>query len=165
MGICMELPPVDPCAALDEQTCIATTGCQAIYGPCQPCDCVPDDPDCSACEQWRACGFMGCESVPPPPDPCAGLDEQTCAVTTGCQANYIETCSLCEGDTLCNPETPCYVTYDGCVSIPLPTFCYNNEDCGDGMVCNYDSSTNCGGERVDGGANAPVNCGGICVPA
>ncbi|MBN2361769.1 MAG: hypothetical protein JXR83_20120 [Deltaproteobacteria bacterium] len=109
-GVCVPIEQPDPCAGLDEEVCAATTGCQAIYGPCQPCDCLSDDPTCEACETWRECGYLGCEAI------------------------------------------------------PLPTLCFSDEECGAGMVCSFDSMTNCGGERVDGD-QAPVNCGGICVPA
>lgn len=100
-----------------------------------------------------------------PIDPCASLDEQTCAATTGCLATYIDECTLCADGSLCDPVMPCTQVFAGCVSIPLPTVCFSDEECGAGMVCSFDL-TNCGGEQpVDGGAPAPVNCGGTCIRA
>ena len=110
LGVCMPIEPVDPCLNLDEQTCAATTGCQAVYGPCNVCDCLETDPDC-------VCAVEGCGQ------------------------------------------------FVGCQAIPLPVVCFSDVECGAGMLCSFDL-TNCGGaEPVDGGAAAPVNCGGVCVRA
>src|SRR5262245_16003687 len=79
----------DPCEGLDEQTCVATEGCQPNYGvapgPLGPCIENPDGTvDCPPCDDTSE--YLGCSSAPV--DPCNGLSEEECVSTDGCAPIY-----------------------------------------------------------------------------
>jgi hypothetical protein len=81
----------DPCAGLDEMTCVATEGCTPIYGGyvCEvPCIENPDGSvDCPPCGD-PTISYQGCTSEPIVTDPCAGLGEQECLALPECEAVY-----------------------------------------------------------------------------
>lgn len=122
----------DPCAGLDEQTCVDTDGCTPIYGvgPCPLAPCIenPDGTfDCPPCDDTKY--YQGCSSEPINTDPCSGLSEKQCLSTEGCAPLYGG-----RGNDVAPPSDPSDPTdpsspvpapdeYLGCYSVPPPSTC------------------------------------------
>jgi hypothetical protein len=86
------------CSVLDQQACIATTGCQ-WHRVCPTCEDPTPEGSCGLPEgpiPDVACPAFGC-----PSPSCAGLPEDACKASTTCRADYCQECS-------CTP------TYVGC---------------------------------------------------
>lgn len=89
--------PADPCADLEESTCLENPGCQPIYGGTDcVCTCeLPNPTDCPLCDCAPTDFFAGCVSR----DPCVDLDERTCNATPGCEPIYGDFCPVIRDDS------------------------------------------------------------------
>jgi hypothetical protein len=117
----------DPCAQLDATACAQKTPfCQAVTD-CPKCN------DPTMCSE-RPCVFVGCQ-LAVPPDRCAGLAEQSCNETSGCQGVYQTACTTTDPMGTSNGMTPdktdsstgqnCAHVYSGCTA---DTACGNAPD-------------------------------------
>jgi hypothetical protein len=125
----------DPCAPLDATECAQKAPfCQPVVD-CPPCDNATDPTMCSE----RPCTFVGCKSAVPP-DPCAGLGEQACNQTSGCQGSYATVCKAADGAMTDPNQTKC----------PDPTNATDCQMCGSQFSgCHADNL--CGAANGDGG--------------
>lgn len=164
-------PPPDRCAGLDEVQCTQTPGCSPLYGSacacpscapgaeCPPCDCAapPDG-------LKRPTDYQGCILS----DPCAGLPEDQCIATPGCEPIY-------SGGGASDPAPgggerpiPPPNGYGGCVVGGPHGPCENLDE----MQCNV--TPGCHGVYESSGCAKPAppacdpndpSCGGFCDPS
>lgn len=99
---CEIIPAPDPCAGLDEQSCLAEPTCEPLRYACM-----------MACPVNGPCGcggnYSGCHlaQAPPKANSCTGLDEKTCTTTSGCNPVYGNSvCPTCPAGTACAPCPP-----------------------------------------------------------
>jgi hypothetical protein len=107
----------DPCAQLDATQCEQKAPfCEAVVD-CPPCDKSTDPAgttDTTMCSE-RPCVFVACRSALPA-DRCAGLNEQACNETSGCQGSYATACTGTT-DSMPDPNTM------GCTDANKPDGC------------------------------------------
>jgi hypothetical protein len=158
------------CEALDENSCLAASGCRAAYqdlgvAPC-PLD-VPCDPTPSK--------FLGCwgtaPSGPISSGSCAGLDAQSCSEHDNCTAHYVDTGFAPDSAGLqqalsfngCLDEQPqggsCATVDIGC---PVGTHCEDvctPQPCGDGTGSGSAGTGSGSANPVDGGMGGGSGAG------
>jgi hypothetical protein len=141
------------CEALDETTCLATSGCRAAY--------LDDSTNCppnAACPVSQT--FWGCWGTAPSgpiQGVCAGLDAQTCSEHDDCTATY---------STVTNSDGSTTTQFAYCAQEPgTPTACLTDADCGAGYSC--DTSVCIPPPNCDPNNGQPCTtmCYGQCVPA
>ncbi len=147
------------CTGLDENSCLGTGGCQAIYD---------NDATGVGAGQYREC-WQTDFSGPPDVQSCEGLDAYTCSRLDSCISVHEFPCDAgAESDALTPPE--CEANYFiACHNEPaIDDGCYSDLDCGQGSSCNADelclpppSNGPCPG---DFGCDVPAVCYGYCVP-
>jgi len=160
------------CTGLDEQGCMATSGCRAIYrGNC------PEGLDCGIVEDYT---YVECwataPSGPVQGGGCEGLDAYECSRHDDCVARHYPagSCSGSEADCAPGYYDPTGVgAFESCAAEAPANGCYGNEDCGPNERCNAaevclpppgNGNGDCDPATPDCGGNVPTVCYGYCVP-
>ncbi len=163
----------DPCEGLDEQTCVATEGCQPNYGvaPCPLGPCIENPEgtvDCPPCDDTSE--YLGCSSAPV--DPCNGLSEEECLSTDGCAPIYGAEDGRTDPGQPSDPNDPTSPVppppqgYLGCYSVPPPSICegLSEDECAATPECEAEYLNPC--TQVCDDSGQCYNCGpdGACHP-
>jgi len=161
------------CTGLDEQSCMDTSGCRAVYrGNC------PEGLDCGVLEEWTyAECWATAPSGPVQGGVCEGLDAYECSRHDDCVARHYPNGAGCNGtEADCAPGTGLYDptgvgAFNSCASENQATGCYGDDECGEGERCNASevclpppTDADCDPSFPDCGGNVPTACYGHCVP-
>jgi len=121
-GACMP-ETFDPCASLDEWSCIERPECEPEYMgwtcACPPCEAGDATCTCDCPDETRE-EFVGCH-LRQTQGPCEELDEQVCIATQGCEPQYVSVgcaCPACEPGSNDCPPCDCaepYTEFIGCI--------------------------------------------------
>lgn len=155
------------CTGLDEQNCMATSGCRAIYRS--------DCPEGSLCTTENF-AFAECwataPSGPVQGGDCSGYDAQECSRHDDCVARHYPMGGCGGTETDCDPgnglwDPTAVGNFHSCAAEQPATGCYSNDECGPGERCNANEvclpAPGC--TDPNGGAvPCPAVCYGYCVP-
>lgn len=107
--------PDDPCAQLSPDECALKAPFCEVVSDCPKCDPSTNQQMCPE----RPCTIVGCR-LAVPPDRCAGLSEQACNETSGCQGRYETACTNTDpmnGSTGMQPDKTDNSTGQNCVRL------------------------------------------------
>jgi hypothetical protein len=141
------------CEGLDEQGCLATSGCRAAYWQ----ETCPPWADCDA--SWQPPTFYGCWGTAPSgptQGACDGLSAYDCSRHDDCVAVY-------DRDWNAGDEEN-YNRFSYCAPEPWTQGCYSDSECPAGYECTADTECYPPPGCEDGQA-CPDVCYGRCVPS
>ncbi len=142
------------CTGLDEQGCLATSGCRGIYAPG-----APDAP-----EEFRECWQV--DQSGGTIDDCENLDGWSCSTSDTCIAVHQFDCDAdSAGDRAPGFEACPPGPFLQCHNEPTETdSCDSNDDCDAGWACNIDEVCPQADECEPEVCGTPEPCHGSCVP-
>ncbi|MDQ3366288.1 MAG: hypothetical protein M3680_12755 [Myxococcota bacterium] len=138
------------CEALDENSCLVTSGCRAAYTEFQNDDRVPE---------FRGC-WATAPSGPVQGGGCVGLDAHACSRHDDCSAYYIE-----PNWSTARLSPPLTSEFSRCAPENVGAACTGNQDCNPGERCTAGQEECSTNPNCDPTGACTDECWGHCVPS